>query len=35
MITMKSKIAVTDNSGALIAECIKVLRKKKKRRFYR
>jgi len=29
MITMKSKLPVADNSGALIAECIKVLRKKK------
>jgi large subunit ribosomal protein L14 len=26
---MKSKLPVADNSGALIAECIKVLRKKK------
>jgi large subunit ribosomal protein L14 len=26
---MKSKLSVADNSGALIAECIKVLRKKK------
>lgn len=29
MITMKSKMSVADNSGALIVECIKVLRKKK------
>lgn len=29
MITMKSRLSVADNSGALIAECIKVLRKKK------
>jgi len=26
---MKSKLAVADNSGALVVECIKVLRKKK------
>jgi len=29
MITMKSKLFIADNSGALVAECIKVLRKKK------
>jgi large subunit ribosomal protein L14 len=29
MITMKSKLTVADNSGALLVECIKVLRKKK------
>jgi len=29
MISMKSKLAVADNSGALVVECIKVLRKKK------
>jgi large subunit ribosomal protein L14 len=29
MISMKSKLFVADNSGALIVECIKVLRKKK------
>jgi large subunit ribosomal protein L14 len=29
MISMKTKLSVADNSGALIAECIKVLRKKK------
>jgi ribosomal protein L14 len=32
MISMKSKLAVADNSGALVVECINVLTKKKKYR---